>query len=180
MELKYYWQLFRRWLWLIALVSIITGAGSYFLKPTQYQASALIAVGDYLRSSSPDRNDVLTGIQLAETYAIIAKTPDVVNSALEAVGIEAADPEKLVQASVLPDTSILTIEVTYSDPVVAASLANEIVGQIIARSPYLEVIEWAQIPEEPRSPTRGGDGYHRGRAGAVPGIGGSCFYKISG
>ncbi len=155
MELKYYWQLFRRWLWLIALVSIITGAGSYFLKPTQYQASALIAVGDYLRSSSPDRNDVLTGIQLAETYAIIAKTPDVVNSALEAVGIEAADPEKLVQASVLPDTSILTIEVTYSDPVVAASLANEIVGQIIARSPYLEVIEWAQIPEEPRSPTRG-------------------------
>ncbi|GAB4471763.1 MAG: hypothetical protein Kow00124_09170 [Anaerolineae bacterium] len=155
MELKYYWQLFRKWLWLIALVSIVAGASSYLLTPTQYRASALIAVGDYLRSSSPDRNDVLTGIQLAETYAIIAKTLDVVNPALEVVGIETDDPEKLVQASVLPDTSILRVEVTYSDPVLAASLANEIVGQIIARSPYLEVIEWAQIPEEPRSPTRG-------------------------
>lgn len=154
MELKYYWRLFRRWLWLIIPVCVLAGLSSYVLAPTRYQASALIAVGDFLRSSSPDRTEVQTGIQLAETYAVIATTPDVVHPAAEAVGIQVSNLDGLVQASVIPDTSILVIAVTYEDPVLAASLSNEIARQITTSSRYSEVVEWAQIPEAPRSPTR--------------------------
>lgn len=155
MELNYFIRLFRRWLWLILLVSAIAGLSGYLLSSTSYTARALIAVGDYIHSPSPDRNDVLTGIQLAETYAVIATTPDIVHPAAEAVGIQIPNPGEIIHASVLPDTSILAIEVTHQNPALAAELANEISRQIIAQSRYLEIIEWADTPTSLEHPTPG-------------------------
>jgi capsular polysaccharide biosynthesis protein len=152
MELKHYLRLFRKWLWVIILVSIADGVSGYLLMPVRYQATTLIAVGDYIRSAAPDRDDVLTGIQLAETYAVIATTPEVIYPAAEATGIQAPNLDKLIQARILPNTSVLAIEVTYEDPALAASLANEIASRIITQSRYLEIIQWAQIPMKPLNP----------------------------
>jgi len=155
LELKYYFRVFRKWLWLIAIISIIIGVSGYLLAPTRYQARVLIAVGgDYIRSPSPDRNEVLTGIQLAETYAVIAKTPDVLRPAAAANGLDLSTVDEAIQARILPNTSILAIQATHENPTVATNLANEIADQLIARSRYLEIIEWAQTPTDPQSPTR--------------------------
>ena len=152
MELKRYWRLLRRWIWLIVLVSAIAGTGSYFLKPRRYQATALIAVGDYMQSSSPDRNDILTGIQLAETYAAVAKTHDIYQTAAQAVGLPASGPSGIIQTRVLDNTSILEISATHENPVLAADLANEIARQLMGRSRFLEIMEWASTPRSPLSP----------------------------
>lgn len=154
MALKDYWHLFRKWFWLILLAGVVAGAGAYWLNPPRYQSRVLIAVGDYMRSPSPDRNDILAGIQLAETYAVIATTPDVLRPATQAAGVRVENSSRQIEATVIPDTSILAIGVTHEDPALAVRLANEIASELMSRSPALQVLEWARLPAMSASPTR--------------------------
>jgi capsular exopolysaccharide synthesis family protein len=154
MALKDFWHTLRRWLWLILLVGAVGGAGAYLLNPTRYQSRVLLAVGDYLRTPTPDRNAILSGIQLAETYAVIATTPDVLRPATEASGVRVENVARQIETTVIPDTGILSIEVTHHDPAMAVALANAIATELMARGPALQVVEWAQLPARTASPTR--------------------------
>jgi capsular exopolysaccharide synthesis family protein len=60
--------------------------------------------------------------------------------------ISAAQLGSLLSTRVIPDTSLLQLTITYTDPVLAADMANELARQLIANSPsYLTPEQQAQI-----------------------------------
>jgi len=140
MELVAYIHLFRKWLWLIVLGAFLAGAAAFLYRnqqAEQYQATVTISVGGYIESPNPNSAQIQTGVELAQTYAVIATTYEVLEATVEA-GDYPITPDGLgsaVTTSVVAETSLLRITVTYTDPALAASMANELAQQLISNSP---------------------------------------------
>jgi polysaccharide biosynthesis transport protein len=140
LELNQYLRLLRKWLWLILLAGFVGGGISFVVnvrRPPVYQALTTVAIGRFIEAPNPNSTDIRTGIDLAQTYAQLATTFDVLEATVDALGLGVA-PESLrsqITTRILTGTSLLTIQVTSSDPVLAADLANTIAEQLIAQSP---------------------------------------------
>src|SRR5690606_32962219 len=90
LEIRFYWSVVRRRLWLIALITAVccTVAGyySYRLAVPLYEASAKLIVN---RSSSethqgmPDAGSITSDIMLIKTYREIIRTPRILNKVVE-------------------------------------------------------------------------------------------------
>jgi succinoglycan biosynthesis transport protein ExoP len=106
-------------------------------QPTQYQASTTVQVGAYLNLANPSSGDFQTAAQLAETYAALMKTYSVLNAVITKLQLPFSTERlaSLFQTQLVPGTSLMTITVTYTDPVVASDIANELATQLIASSP---------------------------------------------
>jgi tyrosine-protein kinase len=140
MELIQYYRLLRRWLWLVVLAAFIAGSLSFITRVTQaprYRAYAKIAIGGYLNAPNPNSQEIYTGIELAFTYAELVHTYDVLNGVVETLnlpfGFESLSG--IIKTRIVSSTSLLEISGTYTDPVLAADITNEVAVQLIARSP---------------------------------------------
>lgn len=140
MELNSYIRLLRRWYWLIALAAFVAGGMSFIVnsgRPAVYQAQATIAIGRFIQARNPDADAIFIGMSLAETYAQLSKTFDVLQGAVDALNlnIEPEDLAGLFEVKILENTSLLTINVVYPDPILAADIANGVAEQLILKSP---------------------------------------------
>jgi Mrp family chromosome partitioning ATPase/capsular polysaccharide biosynthesis protein len=140
MELSAYIRLVRRWLWLIVLAAVVAGSASFAATRTQtplYQASTTIQVGTYSTMSNPDSSMIYTSGQLAQTYVALAKTYPVLNGVVEKLQLpmSANSLAGIFQVRLITNTSLMSITVTYTDPVMASDIANELAAQLIANSP---------------------------------------------
>ncbi|WP_119066658.1 polysaccharide biosynthesis tyrosine autokinase [Aggregatilinea lenta] len=151
MELVTVVQLFRRWIYLILIGGVLAGGAAFAWRSNQsdkYEASVTMAVGTAIEIPNPDDAIVRTGTDLAPTYAILATTHEVLDAAIEASNFPetATELRKHVAASVISDTPLVVVEVTYTDPVLAADIANEIAHQLVIASPsYLTEDQQAQF-----------------------------------
>jgi tyrosine-protein kinase len=139
MELAAYIRLVRRWFWLIALAAIIAGSISFIVsrtQPPQFQSTTTIQVGSYLNLANPNTAMIQTGEQLAQTYAALAKTYPVLSATVNKLQLPFTPDalNRLFQTRLISNTSLLSITVTYTDPVVAADIANELAQQLILSS----------------------------------------------
>lgn len=140
MELSTYLRIFRKWLWFIVLMAFIGGSISYITvsrRPKYYTAEVTLFVGSFIQDPNPVAGEISLGQELAQTYAAIITTYDLLQGAIEAGGFPVT-PNSLrrsIQAEVVPETSLLKVVVTYSDPILAADMANELAEQLIVRSP---------------------------------------------
>jgi polysaccharide biosynthesis transport protein len=140
MEPLQYFHLVRRWLWLLLLSAFIFGSVSFLTKVTQapiYRTEVMIAIGNYLESPNPSSQDIWAGMDLAQTYAHLATTYDVLNGVKEALQLQFGVDTlaSLVRTEIIEGTSLLQISVSYTDPVLAADITNEIATQLILQSP---------------------------------------------
>jgi non-specific protein-tyrosine kinase len=140
MELSEYLRILRKRVWVIVLIAALMGGAAYAYGASQkrmYTASVMISVGGYIQSPNPNATEIRTGVELAQTYAILAKTYDILKAAVDNTNAT-MPPEELqtmVMTQVVTNTSLLRMSVTYDDPVMAAVLANEIARQLILNSP---------------------------------------------
>src|SRR5262245_23402577 len=139
MELTAYIRLVRRWFWLIALAAILAGSISFIVsrtQPPQYQSTTTIQVGSYLNLANPNTAMIQTGEQLAQTYAALAKTYPVLSSTVDKLNLPFSADQlgRMFQTRLISNTSLLSITVTYTDPVVAADIANELAQELIRNS----------------------------------------------
>lgn len=140
MELTQYIRLLRKWLWLILLVAFLGGSSSFIFRSRQertYQAQVTIFVGSFREDPNPGSGEINTGTQLATTYAALATTYSIAQAAVEAGGFPVS-PDRLrssISTSIVPETSLLVLSVTYTDPILAADMANQVAEQLILNSP---------------------------------------------
>jgi capsular exopolysaccharide synthesis family protein len=140
MELVAYLRLFRKWFWLLFLGAFLAG-GAAFLRanrqPDMYESSVTIQVGTAIVEPNPSYTGIVTAEQLAKNYIVLARSYDVAEATVEAGNfpVSAAALRNLISASVIPDTSIIILTVIYTDPVLAADMANGVAQQLIAKSP---------------------------------------------
>jgi polysaccharide biosynthesis transport protein len=140
MELIEYYRLFRRWLWLIIIAAFIGGAFSYISadgRQPVYRASTTLSIGNYISSPNPNTGEIRLGQDLAVTYAELLRTFEVMNATVESLNLSFS-PDRLrglISTRIIPETSLLVVQVQYTDPVITADIANELANQLILLSP---------------------------------------------
>ncbi len=140
MEVKRYGVILRRWFWLILLATGIAAGTSFFATrqmPRVYQSSTTLMVGQSLQNPNPTVELMNISQQLAQTYAQIATTDPVLQSALDDLGIQITTDRlrEQVNARNIAGTSLIEIRVVDTDSVRAQAIANEMARQLIVQSP---------------------------------------------
>lgn len=152
----------RKKIWLILLVGIIGGilaniGTRIFISPT-YRTSFTAYVNNRTNlegSTSVTSADLSASKSLANTYAKILTSRSMINLAAEKAGMQDMGNmlNSAVSVSVSPDTEILTMSVTMTDPDVATKFAQvltEVAPEYMSR-----IVEGSsmQIIDEPVRPT---------------------------
>jgi succinoglycan biosynthesis transport protein ExoP len=140
MELSAYIRLVRRWLWLIVLAAVVAGSVAFASarnQPAVYQATTTIQIGTYINLTDPNPAMIQSAAALSQTYIALLRT----SSILEAVRRNLQLPLStgalagMFDGRLVQGTSLLNLTVTYTDPVLAADIANELARQLILNSP---------------------------------------------
>lgn len=140
MEIIRYIRLFRRWLWLILLAAFVGGAVTFIIargRPLVYNAEVTLAIGRFIASPNPSAAEIETGIDLAQTYAYMVKTYAVLQGTIDELDLDftVEELEQIINTRVVEGTSLLIINVTDTDPINAADIANTLASQLILTSP---------------------------------------------
>lgn len=140
MELRQYFSVVWKWLWLFVVCAVLAGAASYFAtlqQPKLYQASTKLLVGTSLREVNPNPGDLGTSAMLAQTYIQLVKTAPVLQGAIDALGVpNSVDGLRVtVSATLIPGTQLIDLRVVDTDPQRAADLTNEIANQLSLQGP---------------------------------------------
>ena len=135
MEFRDYIQPLRRWWWLLVLSTLIAAVFSFIAvsrQPPVYQTHVTLMVGRAIDNPNPSGSDFWLTQQLANTYADIAKREPVRQATMDALGLTWL-PDYTVR--VVPNTQLIEIAVTDTDPVRAQAVANQLANQLIKQSP---------------------------------------------
>lgn len=152
----------RKGIWLILLAGIIGGllanlGTRLFISPT-YRTSFTAYVNNRTNlegTTSVTSSDLSAAKSLANTYARILTSRSMINLAAEKAGMQ--DMENMlgnaVAVSVYPDTEILTVSVTMTDPDLATQFAEVLTE--VAPEYISKIVEGSsmQIIDEPVRPT---------------------------
>ncbi len=166
MEIRLYFQMLQRGWWLIlltTLAAITTSLTVSYLSVPLYQAKAkfIITPNAFLTTGQ----EVLSGFNslnnrtVVTTYAEVMNSERIINDTLTSLGLDASILEDYTYLTVvLPDTTVLEINVIGPDPDVAMVLAN-MIGSVtinymrsVNRIYDLNFLDIATIPITPVSP----------------------------
>ncbi|MFN8451842.1 MAG: polysaccharide biosynthesis tyrosine autokinase, partial [Anaerolineae bacterium] len=89
-------------------------------------------------SPNPQTSDINLSRSLAPTYAQLLETREVLQGTIDALNLQGFQPDflkALLSARIIENTSLLVISVTFTDPVLAADIANTAADQLILQSP---------------------------------------------
>jgi succinoglycan biosynthesis transport protein ExoP len=156
MELGRCFNMIKRWWWLLVVGTIIPMGISYYFvskQPVLYQAKVTLMVRTTALQPSLDPN---TAKRLAQAYTELVKRRPITQAVIQRLNLERS-PEELAEqitAWIIPETSLLEIMVTDTNPQAAALIANALADELIKQSPGsvdLTVIEPAVEPTQPVS-----------------------------
>lgn len=135
MDLKDYILPLRKWWWLIVAATLVATISSYLAtrqQPPIYQTRTTVMIGNSINNPNPTSYDYYQSQQLATTYADIVKRDNVRQATMAALGLKFL-PE--YNARTVPNTQLVEITVTDTDPARAQAVAKELANQLIAISP---------------------------------------------
>ncbi len=139
MELRHYFSLFRKWLWLIVLGAVVAGGIAYLVNRAStpiYRSTVTLLVNQAANSSlMTDYTSVITSQQLAKTYGELIKKRPTLEVVVRNLNLN-IPPERLTgQITVAPvrDTTLITVSVEDPNPQRAASIANELGKVFVAQ-----------------------------------------------
>lgn len=166
----------RQW-YLIVVVALIAGMGVFVLKDMryvpQYATSTTYVVSTGGTSSSTFQNLSATR-DLAGVFTEVLNSSLLQNKVMEQVGITRFDGT--ITASAVPETNLLTVQVTGSNPrtvfLVSKAIQEHhgIVSEQLVGGMILEVLKSPSVPVAPMNPLSLGHAVKRGVALAVVGM----------
>lgn len=137
MELREYYNIIRKWWWLLVLCTAL-GAGSSYLFSRRmertWEASTLLMIGGSLDVVNPTTGELQTSEKLAQTYAELVKTDTILATTMTSLNLPRLPREK-VTVALIRNTQLMRITVADSDPRRAAATADELARQLILQSP---------------------------------------------
>lgn len=148
---------------LLVLFVAIAGVFSYFILDKEYETFTTLIVGkpkDYSGENNIEYNDLMLNQRLVSTYGEIVKMRVVADEVIENLNLPISYNQfgSKVSVNLVKDTEIIKLNVTDSNPVLAADIANETAKVFmdsvkeIMLIENVQVIDQAQVPPEPVSP----------------------------
>jgi len=170
-ELRQYWEVLRkRWLIVIALpiiAALVSGIISFFVIQPVYQASTTLIVGKkaeagQVASQMLDNSVLQANLQLAKTYATIAQSRTVEQNVIKDLNLSltVAQLDSLISINPVKTTEILEIQVTNTDPELAATIANSMFREFskavieIKKVDSVSIVDSAVTPDKPVKPNK--------------------------
>lgn len=130
-----------RWSWLIVL-AVVLAAGTAFMimrgEQRFYVARATVQIGNTFETQLVDNQVLGLGTVLGRFYSEMAKREVILQPVGETLQLTfpwTTIRDVMLRTSVNPSANLLDIEVTDTDPVRAAAIANAVGEQLIAYSP---------------------------------------------
>lgn len=134
MDLRSYFNIVRKWLWLVILCAVLAGAAAFFFSRQQtpiYQSTATVYINQARSSTgNSDYTDIITSERIARTYAAMLQDWPTLDQAAIALGYPGGIAELrqayALNVTVTPvrDTQLVRVAVESSHPQVAAGVAN--------------------------------------------------------
>lgn len=138
MELKAYFGLIKKWLWLVVLAMVVSVTASYFSvsrMPRVYQAATTVMVGQSIEKANPSTQDFAISQALAQTYRDMVTRRPILEGAARKLGLDAPPSADNVSARLVAGTQLLEIAVRDTNPDRARAIADEIAQQLIQQTP---------------------------------------------
>lgn len=130
-DLRRYFALFLRWLWLVVLCTVLAAGSAYLISRRMtpvYSAWTTLLVHQAPSSRTTDYQAIVTSERLARTYSqMITGRP-----VLEAAAVELGYVPAGVQVSPVEETQLIRLSVMDTDPVRAAAAADAVAEAFIA------------------------------------------------
>lgn len=147
MEIRQYLNTFKRWAWLIILVTILGVLAGYIFSKYQspvYYSQTKILVMQNQDNSLPDAL-VVNDNQIAETYSQIFSTQPIILATSERLGYPVSSRQ--IQVSQLPNSEIIVIGVEDGSAQHAADIANNLVNVFLEQNTALQASRFASAEE---------------------------------
>jgi capsular exopolysaccharide synthesis family protein len=126
----------------IALVGVLAAAVAFLVSnalPRTYESASRLLVGQALQASNPDVNLFQSATDLAETYAVIGETRQLLEKVKTTLKLDVPIETLIANVKVRPvqDQPMIDILATGDSPERAAEIANEVAKQLIAIAPTI-------------------------------------------
>lgn len=135
MELKSLFTPLWKWRWIILSAAIIAGLVSFIVslqQAPQYQSRTTLLLGQSITNPNPNTSQFFLEQQLAAIYADMGTRDPVRRGTMAALGLDWLPPYVV---RVIPDTQLIEISVSDTDPYRAKAVAAEIANQLILKAP---------------------------------------------
>src|SRR5512139_2339347 len=135
MDITAYIKPLVKWWRLLAIttvLAVVSSSISTFFQPKLYVSRTTLMIGTTISNANPDSNQIYIAAQLAAIYADIAKREPMQAETMKALGI---DWLPTYNVRVVPNTQLIEIAVTDTDPRRAQIIADELAKQLIKQSP---------------------------------------------
>ena len=141
--------------------ALLSGLFTHFFIEDRYTASSRMYMVSASSSSVVNLSDLLVGTSLSNDYVELMKTRPVIEGVRDSLGLDYTYNNLLsmISLSVVPNTRIVKISVTSTDPVEAMDIANEMARisrehlPKIMEAPAPSIVETAIIPEHRSYPS---------------------------
>lgn len=125
-------------------VAVVGSSFSVFLQPEVYVSRTTLIIGRTMLDPNPESGQIFIATQLASIYADMANREPIQIKTMEALGISRLPS---YNASVIPNTQMIEISVTDTNPERAKIVADELANQLILQSPSAGESETGQRQE---------------------------------
>ncbi|WP_341279570.1 Wzz/FepE/Etk N-terminal domain-containing protein [Paenibacillus sp. FSL H8-0537] len=156
MELKQYWHVVKKRIWLIAVLvciaGVATGIYSYFFQQPEFEASTKLIV-----NQTGSQNDIIakldlstinSNIQLVKTYKEIIRTPRVMDKVAQKhpeLGLTAGELIERISVTSVNDTQVMSVTAKDSSYSRAANIANAVSEVFMQELPSLMQVDNVSI-----------------------------------
>jgi capsular exopolysaccharide synthesis family protein len=140
MDLGRYFDIVKRWWWLV-LVSVALAAGASYVysdrQPRIYASRTTLMVGTSIQSTNPDLRDLGLSRTLAEIYGQLVLRKPITQAVIDKLGLDMSTGQLagMISTKVVPDVQLLEITVLDVDPQRAQILADAVAQELILQSP---------------------------------------------
>jgi capsular exopolysaccharide synthesis family protein len=119
---------------IVTMLAVVSSAVSTFFQPDVYVSRTTLVIGTTILDPNPDSGQIYIAQQLASIYADMARREPIQAATMQALGIQWL-PQ--YQARVVPNTQMVEISVTDTNPQRAQIIANELANQLVLQSPAI-------------------------------------------
>ena len=148
MELRQYFAVVWKWLWLIVLGTLLAGGTAYLMSRDQtpiYRATAMLLVSETTNPAMEDYSSFLLSERLTKTYAKRLTKESVLEEVMDSLGLTELSASISVQP--IRDTQLLLLSVEDPDPRLAMELANRIPGVFIRQNETMQLGRFAEVKD---------------------------------
>ena len=132
MEIRQYFFIIQRWLWLIVLGAILAGATTFLVNQAQepiYQATSKLLINEGNGGGGRDEyTALLTSERLALSYVERLKNREVLQEVIDnlSLNMTVTDLSETLGVTLIGQTQLVALSAEHTDPQTAALIANEI------------------------------------------------------